>query len=563
MRITSKTAGWAVFVLAAVYYFFNRYPGLGFIDSGELALSAYTLGVPHPTGYPLYLIISAPASHIFSRPITGVTILGGVIAALACMVFFHLTDTFRRRYFPEVDRHHIISMAGALILCLAPLVAEQGVTNEVYALALLINLTVIYVAARLMMAENKSEVTRLLILLWYLAGLSLTDHMSSVQLIPALIVVSVMMMRRIFSWKLPIIIAVAFAIPLTVYGVLPIRAAADPAPIANWGDVTTWDNFIRHVSGWQFRVWMFGGQWSEIWGNFKNFTSILYDQFPLLVLPLIALGAVCVYRKMWKLLLVLGMIMAVNIWLGINYSIPDIESYYLTTIASLMLLAVTGIMYVGSLMRARYVIPAVTILLLVWQGIRVWDENYKRDYTLPEDYALNIGRSADSGAVVMSEIWDHHDQAFYLQQAEGIRPDLKFIDKELLRRSWYYKIIHRVYPELYAKIADLAPPFLDAVRVFESGGNFNPQTLEYYYQAIINRLLTECGPAYIDFRLDYKPRGDQYLRPQGILYKVDTLRIDTPLVQPRLIWRGRSLDQYDDWRARDNVDMIKTMASYW
>ncbi len=563
MPVSSKTAGWVLFVLLAVYYFINRYPGLAFIDSGELALSSYTLGVPHPTGYPLYLILSAPASWLFSRPITGVTILAGLINAMAGMAFFHLMVAVKRRFSPDSDHSHIIAALATLILFLAPVVAAQGVGDEVYGLSLLVNLLALTAAVRAGFTNRQSRHTNWLILAWYLAGLTLCDHMSGVQLLPGLVFITFLVMRRRFSIRIMLICALAFILPLTLYAVLPLRAAANPPPVADWGDVTTWDNFIRHVSGWQFQVWMFTGDISRLWANTKGLAGILFDQFPVVILPLTAVGLYYLGRHAAKLLILILLIAAVNIGLGINYNIPDIDSYYLMTMALSMLLAVFGLYYLIRLIRCRYIGPVVMVLLLAWQALAVGGRNYKGDYTLPEDYALNIGRSAEHGAVILTEIWDHQSPAFYLQQAEGIRPDLRFVDKELLRRSWYYKTIANVYPELYAKIADLTPVFLNEIKVFEARGNYNAQVLETSYQAIINRLLTRCGPAYIDFRLSYTPHGDHYLRPQGVLYRVDTVRIETPLPQPHLIWRGRPLSDYTDPRALVHVKMIRKMESYW
>jgi hypothetical protein len=563
MPVFRQTAGWILFILLAVYYFFNRYPGLAFIDSGELALCSYTLGVPHPTGYPLYLIISAPAAVFFNRPIVGVTLFSGLITALASLVFFHLITAIKHHLFPSSDKYNFAAASGTLILFLSPVVAAQGVTNEVYGLALLINLAVLLATVRVILDDQPMVRSRCLILAWYLAGLSLCNHMSSVQLIPGLAFITILTLRRIFSFRILLACAALFIIPLSLYAVLPIRAAADPAPIANWGDVTTWNNFIRHISGWQFQVWMFTGKVGEIWANVRTLAGIIVAQFPIAILPFIAVGIYYLIRRAKSFLAFLLIVVTVNIYLGINYSIPDIDTYYLMTIASLMLLALVGMYYVGSLIKMKYLLPAIMSILLIWQAVAVWDENRKSDYTLPEDFALNIGRSADYGAVIMSELWDHHGQVFYLQQVENNRPDLKFIDKELLRRSWYYKIIENAYPDLYAKIADLVPPFLDEIKVFESGGDFDSPTLEFYFQAIINRLLTECGPAYIDYRLTYTPRDDHYLRPQGVLYKVDTIRIETPLPQPELIWRGRVIGDYNDWRALHHVDIIKVMNAYW
>lgn len=560
MRISQRTVGWIVFFLLAVYYYANRYPGLAFIDSGELALCAGTFGVPHPTGYPLYVALTAPVTVLFHRPIVAVTIFSGLLTALAGMAFFHLTANIRNHLFPDFDKGHMVSALATGVLFLSPVVAEQGVTNEVYGLALLVNLMVILAAAGMLITKNRPAQTRYLVLAWYGAGLALCNHMNSVQLLPGLLILTLVHLRRRPSLPVIGLTIAAFAIPLTMYAILPIRAGADVPPVANWGDVTSWANLRRHVSGWQFQVWMFTGEAGKIWANFKQFADLVLDQYPPIILPLSAAGIYHLLRRRGLLAAVFLAAIIVNVGLGINYSIPDIESYYLLTYASVLLFGFVGLFHLRRFMRSTYLPPLAALGLLAWQTAIVYDGNYRRDYTLPEDYARNIGRSAVQGAVVMSELWDHHAQAFYLQQAEDVRPDLKFVDKELLRRSWYFKTIQAVYPDLYAGIADLVPPYLEELAVFESGGRYNSEVLEYYFQAIINRLLTACGPAYIDYQLRYSPRGSHYLRPQGVLYRLDTIPVNAQLPQPRLEWRGRPLEAYTDWRARHHVDMISEMT---
>jgi hypothetical protein len=562
MSVFRLTTGWALFFLLAVYYILNRFPGLAFIDSGELALCSYTLGVPHPTGYPLYLILSAPSTLFFERAITAVTVFSGLLTALAGIVFFNMIITIFRHFFPDRINGIIIAFPVTLILFISPVVAAQGVTNEVYGTALLVNLAVIFAALKILVTDESKVRKKCLILSWYMAGLALCNHMSSIQLLPGLAMFTVWALRGNAYVKMILTSAVAFVVPLTLYAVLPLRAAADPIPAANWGEVANWENFLRHISGWQFQIWMFTGEFTEVWINFKNFLNILAGQFPVVILPLAPIGIYYLYRRVPLFLWFLLISMVINIGLGINYSIPDIDSYYLLTIASIMIMAVAGLYFLSSLVKPRFIIPVIALGLLIWQIAGVWSENRKTDYSLPEDYVLNIGRSAEYGAIIMSEMWDHHGQLYYLQQAEQFRPDLKLIDKELLRRSWYYKTIQNAYPDLYNKIADLVPPFLDEIAVFESGGDYDPQKLEYYFQSIINRLLIDCGPAYIDHQLKYTPRGDHYLRPQGLLYRVDTVAINVNLPQPELLWQGRPLAEYSDWRALHHIDMIKVMERY-
>jgi hypothetical protein len=47
----------AVFVFSLLVYALTLAPSLGPVDAGELAAAAYTLGVAHPTGYPLYALL--------------------------------------------------------------------------------------------------------------------------------------------------------------------------------------------------------------------------------------------------------------------------------------------------------------------------------------------------------------------------------------------------------------------------------------------------------------------------------------------------------------------------
>ena len=214
MRVSSKTAGWAVFLLLAVYYIANRFQGLAFIDSGELALCSLTLGIPHPTGYPLYIILSAPVAQLFGRPVIAVTILSGILTALAGYVFFHIAITLKRRFFPDTDTYHITAAIGALVLFLSPVVAAQGVTNEVYGLALLVNLAAVLAAIRAYVYDQPGAKGRFLIMAWYLAGLALCNHMSSVQLLPGLILITIITLRKISSLRILAVIPFAFIICL-------------------------------------------------------------------------------------------------------------------------------------------------------------------------------------------------------------------------------------------------------------------------------------------------------------------------------------------------------------
>ena len=65
----------ALFISAAAFiiYLFTLAPSVVQIDSGELAALQITLGIAHPTGYPLFTIIASHAkteAYILSKATT-------------------------------------------------------------------------------------------------------------------------------------------------------------------------------------------------------------------------------------------------------------------------------------------------------------------------------------------------------------------------------------------------------------------------------------------------------------------------------------------------------------
>ena len=59
MRLISSTIHRAIFIgiVSFLVYVTTVAPDVGFTDSGELAAVCTTLGVAHPTGYPLYTLL--------------------------------------------------------------------------------------------------------------------------------------------------------------------------------------------------------------------------------------------------------------------------------------------------------------------------------------------------------------------------------------------------------------------------------------------------------------------------------------------------------------------------
>lgn len=82
--------GLAVFFAAFGIYAATLARTVAFIDSGELATASATLGVAHPTGYPLYTLLT----HLFVRflfffePIVSINLFSDATCAAAAAAFF-------------------------------------------------------------------------------------------------------------------------------------------------------------------------------------------------------------------------------------------------------------------------------------------------------------------------------------------------------------------------------------------------------------------------------------------------------------------------------------------
>src|SRR5215475_13854809 len=75
----------AVFVIALLLYMLTLAPTVTLVDSGELILAAHGLGVAHPPGFPLWILLAHLASLLpFGNVAARINFSSAFFAALAC-----------------------------------------------------------------------------------------------------------------------------------------------------------------------------------------------------------------------------------------------------------------------------------------------------------------------------------------------------------------------------------------------------------------------------------------------------------------------------------------------
>ena len=82
--------GLASFLVPFGIYCFTLARTVGFIDSGELAWASASLGIPHPTGYPLYMLLThlfvLKFSHL--QPMAAINLFSAFAVSAATAGFF-------------------------------------------------------------------------------------------------------------------------------------------------------------------------------------------------------------------------------------------------------------------------------------------------------------------------------------------------------------------------------------------------------------------------------------------------------------------------------------------
>lgn len=257
-------------ILALVFYLRSLAPTITWrfegADSGDLVAAAFTLGIPHPPGYPLYTSIAAVFAHLpVGEPAQNVGLFSALAGATATILVFSAA----RQFAPSGPREWTArgtAAAAALALGFAPLFMSQAIIAEVYALnALLIAALLAIVLSR---RRYRIEVAALVV------GLGLAHHLSILLLVPTAVI---LLLNAEWNRSSIFRAGVLVAVPLLFYLYLPLRASSDP-PI-NWGDPRTLRGFWWTVSAEPYRAYLFDLTPADVFERAAVTAKLLFEQF--------------------------------------------------------------------------------------------------------------------------------------------------------------------------------------------------------------------------------------------------------------------------------------------
>ncbi len=188
---TNAVIAAAVWLFTLTLYAITTAPTLSFWDCGEFIAVSSILGVPHPPGSPLYVLLGRLFSllPIVSDPAMRVNLLSGVSSAFAAMFGYLVVVRLLRSWFTETDwTSRLIvyggSISGALFGAFNLVNWNNSVEAEVYGLTMVIMLAVFWLGLVYRDHQGTPKGDRLMFLAVFLAVLGVGVHMMAFIALP-------------------------------------------------------------------------------------------------------------------------------------------------------------------------------------------------------------------------------------------------------------------------------------------------------------------------------------------------------------------------------------------
>src|SRR5205809_7078386 len=499
-----------VFLVALLLYGWTLAPTVTLTDSGELIVVARGLGIAHPPGVPLWIILAHLASLMpFGNIAVRINFSSALFAALACaMLTLTVAElTITASYLATSNRRKKVAQQSktesgpARLLFAAPAVGagllmafsrtlwSYATITEVYALNTLLILVIFFLMLRwrrrivgdkthggtaINAGQVTSPITSYDAYLYAAAavfGLALGVHHVTVALtLPAIavIVYRTQGMRFFTGRRLIYAALISIGALIAVYAYLPL--AASRSPVINWGHPRSMQEIWWHLTGRQYQVYF--SFKPEIMGEqFAEFCRMALREFGFPWLPLLLVlafaGFVDAFKRDRTVFWFLLTVIIADLAYALSYEIAeDKDAYYLPAFISIAIAAGLGIRWLVQFAASRRspmwtpsVAAATAIALTSATAFAAnWPFNNRRHYFIADDYVENLFSTIAPNGLLLTQDWQVVSPMFYAQEIEQLRRDAKVIDINLLRRSWYFDYLKYAHPALIDRSREKIDP---------------------------------------------------------------------------------------------------------
>ncbi len=415
----------ATFIFVFIVYLSTVCPTVYVGDSGELTAAAYSLGIPHPSGYPLFALIGKifcliPVGSIGFR----MNLMSAALSSATVLIVFNIIYS--------LSSSRLASVFGALCLAFTQVFWLQTVSAEVYPLhtffvALLIRLLIYW-------DGNKSFAS--LCLFAFIVGLSFLNHLQTVMMAPAVLFFLIYSDRKgVLNPKSLFTISLFFLFALSAYVYLPLRTHAGAA--IHWGDPDTFKNFWAVVSGSAHRShYIFGHSLSYYITRSKDALAIVFSQFWIVIITAFW-GFLKLPDCRWKIFYSLIIIFDFFYTIFLNSVFLEITAFNLPTLIVLSILSGIGISEIlkkckdvsGSGRRRVYNVTKASCCLI---PVIFFVSNYNicdqsKNY-IGYEHSLNAFRTVSPQGVLFADGDNNIFPMVYTRVIERMREDVSVYD---------------------------------------------------------------------------------------------------------------------------------------
>lgn len=394
-------------------------------DSGELTAAAFSLGIPHNSGYPLYTLLGKlfsliPLGNIGFR----INLMSAFFSVLTVWLVYSLIF--------KMTSSKLSALSGSLILAFIPIFWSQTVAAEVYPLHTFFVVLLIRLLWRWDETRNFSH----LVLFVFVTGLSFGNHLQTVMLFPAVLFIILSVDKKaLLDIKNLLLLSVFFILPLSLYLYLPIRTDAGAA--IHWGDPNTLSRFLEHVTARAHRGgYVLNKAPSEYLVRTREMLWLVGSQFGvILLLPLWAWLKLPSTR--WRVFFAAVVLFDFVYTIFMNTVSLEITAFTLPTSIVMATLTGIGIAHIliisdshpkiGTRLHKCIQLACLTIPFVLF-NFSLGRSNQSRNYNAYE-HALNIFRTLDNGSTLFLDGDNNVFPVTYGRVVERMREDVTLYDR--------------------------------------------------------------------------------------------------------------------------------------
>jgi hypothetical protein len=206
-RLNRIIAG-IIFLVSFLVYYDTMAPTVSFWDCGEFIATSHTLGVPHPPGSPLFLIIGRVFSMIpFSPDIAfRVNLISVFVSALAVMLLYLIIVKVIAHWRGGIKENSdvIIAFGGALVGALTFAFTDShwfnAVEAEVYSMSTFFTAIVVWLILHWSERAEEQGNERYILIIAYMIGLAIGIHLLNLLALPFIALI-IYFRKQSFEWK--------------------------------------------------------------------------------------------------------------------------------------------------------------------------------------------------------------------------------------------------------------------------------------------------------------------------------------------------------------------------